>query len=50
LKRTLASTVVALLASRAGKDVPKKIRQHEKHLRDAGVFWAPNKRSQNNNK
>jgi DNA-binding MurR/RpiR family transcriptional regulator len=30
--------LVALLASRAGADVPKKIRQHEKHLRDAGVF------------
>jgi DNA-binding MurR/RpiR family transcriptional regulator len=41
-----AEVLVALLASRAGKEVPKKIRQHEKHLRDAGVFWTPNKRNQ----
>ena len=41
-----AEVLVALLASRAGPDVPKKIRQHEKHLRDAGVFWTPNKRNQ----
>ena len=44
-----AEVLVALLASRAGTDVPKKIRQHEKHLRDAGVIWTPNKRNQNNN-
>lgn len=39
-----AEVLVALLASRAGADVPKKIRQHEQHLRSAGVFWANNKR------
>jgi DNA-binding MurR/RpiR family transcriptional regulator len=43
-----AEVLVALLASRAGKDVPQKIRQHEKHLRDAGVFWTPNKRNSHN--
>jgi DNA-binding MurR/RpiR family transcriptional regulator len=41
-----AEVLVALLASRGGADVPKKILQHEKHLRDAGVFWTPNKRNQ----
>lgn len=41
-----AEVLVALLASRAGSDVPKKIRQHEKHLRNAGVFWTANKRNQ----
>ena len=40
-----AEVLVALLASRAGKDVPQKIRQHEKYLREAGVFLTPNKRN-----
>jgi DNA-binding MurR/RpiR family transcriptional regulator len=42
-----AEILVALLASRAGPDVPKKVRQHERHLQDAGVFWNSTKRSQN---
>ena len=42
-----AEILVALLASRAGPDVPKKVRQHERHLQAAGVFWSAAKRSSN---
>jgi DNA-binding MurR/RpiR family transcriptional regulator len=42
-----AEVLVALLASRAGKDVPTKISQHEQHLREAGVFWNPPRRGNN---
>jgi DNA-binding MurR/RpiR family transcriptional regulator len=42
-----AEVLVALLASRAGKDVPTKIRQHEQHLREAGVFWNASRRGNN---
>jgi hypothetical protein len=42
-----AEIIVALLASRAGPDVPKKVRQHEQHLQAAGVFWSSAKRSRN---
>jgi DNA-binding MurR/RpiR family transcriptional regulator len=45
-----AEVLVALIASRAGPDVPKKVRQHEKRLRDSGVFWAQNKRKQRKTK
>ena len=41
-----SEVLVALLASRAGADVPKKIREHERHLRNAGVFWTPNRRAE----
>lgn len=41
-----AEVLVALLASRAGADVPKNVSRHEKLLRDAGVFWTPGKRNQ----
>ena len=44
-----SEVLVALLASRAGADVPAKIRQHEKHLRDAGVFWTPDRRAGRSN-
>jgi len=44
-----AEVLVALLASRAGPDVPKKVSQREKLLRDAGVFWTPGKRNPSNN-
>ena len=42
-----AEILVALLASRAGPDVPKKVREHERHLQAAGVFWNSTKRGQN---
>ena len=42
-----AHIIDALLASRAGADVPKKVRQHEQHLQAAGVFWSSHKRSHN---
>ena len=45
-----AEVLVALIASRAGPDVPKKVRQHEKRLRDAGTFWAAEKRNQRQTK
>jgi DNA-binding MurR/RpiR family transcriptional regulator len=41
-----AEVLVALLASRAGADVPKNVSRHEKLLREAGVFWTPGKRNQ----
>ncbi len=41
-----AEVLVALLASRAGTDVPKNVSRHEKLLREAGVFWTPGKRNQ----
>jgi DNA-binding MurR/RpiR family transcriptional regulator len=44
-----AEVLVALLASRAGPNVPDKIRRHERHLRAAGVFWSETKRSQQGN-
>lgn len=44
---TAAEIIVALLASRAGPDVPKKVRRHESHLQAAGVFWTGPKRGQN---
>jgi DNA-binding MurR/RpiR family transcriptional regulator len=44
-----AEIIVALLASRAGPDVPKKVREHERHLQAAGVFWNGAKRGQNGN-
>lgn len=43
---TAAEILVALLASRAGPDVPKKVRQHERHLQAAGVFWSSGKRGE----
>jgi DNA-binding MurR/RpiR family transcriptional regulator len=42
-----AEVIVALLASRAGPTVPKKVRRHESHLQAAGVFWSSSKRGQN---
>lgn len=42
-----AEIIVALLASRAGAAVPKKVRQHEQLLRAADVFWSNNKRHTN---
>jgi DNA-binding MurR/RpiR family transcriptional regulator len=44
-----AEVLVAVLASRAGPDVPEKIRRHEEHLRAAGVFWSENRRAQQTN-
>jgi DNA-binding MurR/RpiR family transcriptional regulator len=40
-----AEIIVALLASRAGAAVPKKVRQHEQLLRAAEVFWSHQKRT-----
>jgi DNA-binding MurR/RpiR family transcriptional regulator len=42
-----AEIIVVMLASRVSPDVPKKVRQHERHLQAAGVFWSSAKRSQN---
>lgn len=39
--------IVALLASRAGAAVPKKVQQHEELLRAADVFWGQDKRQTN---
>ena len=44
-----SEVLVALLASRAGSDVPGKIKQHEQHLRAAGVFWSESRRTRQTN-
>jgi DNA-binding MurR/RpiR family transcriptional regulator len=41
-----AEVLVAMVASRAGPNVPKRVREHEKRLRDAGAFWTPPKKKQ----
>jgi DNA-binding MurR/RpiR family transcriptional regulator len=40
-----AEIIVALLASRAGAAVPKKVREHEELLRAADVFWSQRQRN-----